>query len=497
MRKGICCLVTVLRVWIMALALLGSGLLADEIDDLAARLKPGARFAGYKPNFTNETRHFTFRHARGKIVEKGWRVIKDGAKYVALLRSGDIILLARTPDMAKTTLDMPTGRYHLDTLQGPSLPTWQFIQKHKNYVVYGKGGTDTFEGGGQSITLVRRQERKDRRVHHRFVLTVDPVFGYRIDGYYHAALKELPEPKRRVFTSGAFCPGCYTPWPETAIFDRTVYCPAHTTDYVGYANNLLAMDRCDANKDKFTWRDKGFIAYLDPRTGWSVVRTRDDGLGVPRMALCNAHNDFHIHIPFPENLKRGDDGYYHITAHHRMMALPPEMTRYIWDHVKMQNVGPAAAFVRIGVVESFEDQLIDLSLPTRGLTWTAGGPRVSTNEAHSGKKSLLFTRTSWPNLPQVSLKPNARYRLQAWFKVEGDGAEAYIKGDYYEWSPHNRERLLKQRTSSVKAGEGWKRAVLQFTTPEWDPFIDIVFVLEGKGRAWMDDFSLTEVKAGQ
>ena len=54
------------------------------------------------------------------------------------------------------------------------------------------------------------------------------------------------------------------------------------------------------------------------------------------------------------------------------------------------------------------------------------------------------------------------------------------------------ERLLQQRTSSVKAGEGWGRAVLEFTTPEWDPFINIVFVLEGEGRAWMDDFSLME-----
>jgi hypothetical protein len=482
----------------IVLGLLSAAGRADEIDDLAAQIKPEPRFKDYQPNFRAETRRFTFHQARGQVEEPEWRLIRDGEKYVALVRSGDILLLARTPDAASADLAMPTGRYHLDTLQGPSLPTWQFIQQEKDYVVYGEGGTDTFEGGGRSITLVRRQSADDREVHHRFVLTVDPVFGYRIDGHYHAALRELPQGKQRVFGSGTFCPGCYTPWAETAVFDRTVYTPAHATGCVGYANNLLAMDRCDGNRARFTWRDKGFIAYLDPRSGWSVVRTRDDGLGVPTMSLCNAHNDFHISIPIPEDLTPEADGRYHVRAHHRLMALPPELTRHLWDHMTMQDVGKDGVFVRVGRVEDFEDQPISLALPTRGLTWTSGGPRIATDQARSGAKSLLLTGTSWPNLPQVSLKPQTTYVLEAWFKVEGQsGTRAYIKGDYYEWSPHQREWLLQQQTSDVKAGEGWKRAALQFTTPEWDPFINIVFVLEGEGKAYMDDFRLAPVEPGK
>ena len=474
---------------------------ADEIDDLAAKLQPARRFAEHKASFRVETNRFRFQQANGSVEEKDWRVVRDGERYVALLRSGDIILLALTPDAANTNLTMPTGRYHLDTMQGPSLPTWQFLQKVETHgSIYKTLGDavlprDSWEGvDSDKLTLVRRQKLPDREVEQRFTFSADPIHGYRVDANYHALFRELPKDgkgKPAGFGSGAFCPGCYTPWEETAIYDRTVYCPANTTNWVGYANNLVAMDRCDS--PKCTWRDKGFIAYLNPRSGWSVVRTRNDGLGVPSMSVCNAHNDFHITIPMDGFLPTTADGRWELRAHHRLMALPPELTRHIWDNMKMQNVGKEAVFVRLGRLEDFEDQPIDLNRPTRGLTWTSDGPKVSTERARSGTNSLLLTGSSWPNLPQVSLKPETKYRLAAWFYVEGEEVEVFISGDYCEWTPYSNVWLLKQQTSSVKAGEGWKKAELEFTTPKWDPFINIKFEMKGKGRAFMDDFQLVPI----
>jgi hypothetical protein len=77
--------------------------------------------------------------------------------------------------------------------------------------------------------------------------------------------------------------------------------------------------------------------------------------------------------------------------------------------------------------------------------------------------------------------------------LEGEEVEVFISGDYCEWTPYSNVWLLKQQTSSVKAGEGWKKAELEFTTPKWDPFINIKFEMKGKGRAFMDDFQLVPI----
>lgn len=497
---------------------------ADEVLDLIRKLNPPRRFGGYTPQFHYTQRTFTFNHVGGP-QKRTWRLIMDGKRHVALIRSGDIQLLAFSPQTAGTTLRMPTGRYHLDTTLGASLPTHQFIQRKIRYRLDGRSNvneTDHFQGGGRTITLVRHFEDRQVEVLHKFTLSCHSIFGYMVTGKYHVTFKQ--EPTKRETTSGAFCPGCYVPWPEQWIYDRTVFCPGGTTEYRGWANNLIAMDRVDGNKKAFTWRDGGFIAYLNRKTGWSPCRTREDGGPDAPMSLCNAHNDFHIKVPFPEKLKTDKAEREVYEATHRLFALPPEATRYIWDHMKLIPVGRSAVMIRIGVLEDFEKQPVPLTEPVRGLVWTSGEPSLTTLHSHSGERSLVIKGRQWPNLPQVSLLPSTKYRLEAWFKVENMSveqraahrkrydeqaetirkagqtpppyqppkryAEAYVTGDFYQWSPHDRRRLLRQRTSVARGDKSdWQQVVLEFTTPKWDPFIDVVFYCED-GTAYMDDFSL-------
>jgi hypothetical protein len=508
---------------------------ADEIDELVKKLQPKKRYAEYTPRWRVETRRFRFHHEGGKVVKKVWRVVMDGNKHVALLRTGDIQLLAFTPDSAKTKLNMPTGRYHLDTFMGPMISTNQFIQKKVYYTLQGDldvNETDTWEKNAEAgtLTLIRSTKTDERHVVNRFVFSVDPVFGYQIDGHYRAAFSRLP--KKRRFGGWAFCPGNYPPWKKDAIYDRTVYCPGGgRTDYVGWANNLINMDRCDADADKFTWRDGGFIAYLNPRTGWSPVRTREDGCPDVRMRLCNAHNDFHIHIPFPETLPTDEAGREVFTAHHRLMAIPPELTKHVWDNVKLIGKKQSGVIIKIGEKETFENQPVSLTEPARGIVWTAKHPPLSEKYARSGKKSLVIQGRQWPNLPQVGLLRNSRYVLEAYVKVEpwtGEELEkakakdarrreklkrkgkelppkvewdnikpeAYITADYYEWSPHSGKMLKKHRTNTATYGkDGWQRIAVELETPEWDPFVNITFHCR-YGKAYMDDFHLKLVEDG-
>lgn len=500
---------------------------ADELDDLVRRLQPPARFKDYRPSFRAVRREFTFQQVSGPETQQWW-VVMDGDKYVALHRSGDFNLLARTPDLARTTLDVPKGRYHLDTQLGPTLCTHQFLQPvkvHGSIYTEQAGPKDEWVGGGDTITLVRSFEAAGRVARHRFTLSVDPVFGYRIDGLYDVRFEKAPEKERWV--GPTFCPGCYVPWPKDRLYDRTVHCPTGG-GYRGWANNLICMDRGDSDRRKCTWRDGGFIAYLDPRSGWSVCRTRQDGGGEVSMPVCNAHNDFHVWINLPASLPTDERGRYRFQAHHRLLALPPELTRHVWDNMELIESGREAVFISIGEAEDFEDQPKALSEPERGLCWTSGGPSVSTDRARSGSRSLRLTGTSWPNLPQVSCEPLSRFRLEAYFLVvpwtaeevatarkkdhdqreklkqkgrplppEKDfdrlAPEAYITAHMYEWSPHSGQWLVRQQTTRATAGkEGWQRVVLEFDTPRWDPGVNVVFQVRDC-TAYMDDFRLVKL----
>jgi hypothetical protein len=496
----------------------------DELDAIELRVRPPARFAGHVPAFRVERRTFTFAHAAGRTETKHWQVLLDGARVVALLRSGDIQLIAPNPEQAATRLDMPTERYHLDNLLGPSLSIHQgcgTVWTHGSIYdeAAGSGATrEHWEGDGRSITLVRQRDDESVRLTHRFTVTCDPIYGYRIDGEYRLAMREQPGPKQ-TFSSSTFCPGNYVPWPEAVRFDFTVFTPADAPVVRGWANNLLCMDRCDSDKAAFAWRDRGFIAYLAPDGGWSPVRTRVDGFGAIRMQLCNAHNDFHVNMPYPA-VEPGPDGYRHWRLVHRLMWMPPEMAVAVREVTQLIQSEARGVIIRIGETEDFEDQPLPLTEPRRGLVWTSGEPPIVHGQARSGTRSLEIRGRQWPNLPQVSLRPGIPYRLEAWYKVRPFTAEelvaaqtredaarakavtagrtpapatdwtklsprAWIAADTYEWSPYASPMIDRYRSSEATPGE-WQRVVLDIDAPAWGPFLNIAFVCEG-GVALLDD----------
>jgi hypothetical protein len=199
--------------------------------------------------------------------------------------------------------------------------------------------------------------------------------------------------------------------------------------------------------------------------------------------------------------------------------------------------GETRLMVRFGVVEDFEDQPLPLTGRGRGMPWNAA---VTTAAAHSGEKAIGFTGTAGHGDPQIVLKPNTAYRIEAWMKVEHltneelqaneakaraalekrrrslrkkierqkdetkrralqqeladlpaftglAPPEAYVSGWFYEWSPHSGERLGEVRSNLLKPGSGWKKVSLQFTTPAWGPFIQLQFHATNC-RAYLDDF---------
>ena len=214
--------------------------------------------------------------------------------------------------------------------------------------------------------------------------------------------------------------------------------------------------------------------------------------------------------------------------------------------MKLISVGLNAVACRIGTTEDFETQPVPLTEPVRGLAWTTHPPEVTTTDAHSGKKALVLRGEYGvndprvhiePDIPQIPLRPKAKYLLEAWFRVENmtdaeraDYLDAYKKmaadlarknkartergeeeleipkylapkphgqvymtAHLYETSPKGRRWLLPQKTTAASGYKtAWQKVSLEFTTPAWDPYVFISVVCDS-GSAIMDDFTFKRI----
>lgn len=510
----------------------------DEIEDLLREVRPPARFADHVPRFDVEEREFTFHHAGGKIETPTWKVVRDGGHIVALITQGGINIIDFRPGEGPVELDMPTGRWHIDTLLGVTIPTGSFIpgsqwRNEQNTRVTLEGvGTDRltltrgFDGTVESRDKKSGAVTSQRvRVTNTLVLRCDPVTGYVVDATYDAAAEHPPKDYQ---FANLMAQGTYAMWPGEARSVRSAITRTDREGYWGYAHTLQAIDLSD--NDRPTIRNGGFGTFLNEETGWSPTLTL--GGADARYVICNAHADQDFVALWPTDSSADEGGLHHLTIRHRLLALPPEATRRVWDTMEVAFEGATTTVLRMGANEDFEDQPVSAADAHRRGAINTGGLPLNTDAAHarSGNNSLIVRGSVGPNLPQISLKPDTTYRLEAWVQVvpfddaqraqhradweerkaklekKGKGdqageyqappevADAWISGDFYEWDYYTPARLGHHQTDHARSGDGsqWKHLQVEFTTPQWDPFLDLKFHCEG-GTAYVDDFSLAPV----
>jgi len=516
---------------------------ADEVDDLATKLDLPAQFHEYKPNFHYRQQVIPFDSPRGAAEpdRQMMRLVMDGKRYVALIADDHIQMLAFTPLSARENLRLRTGRYHLDNTRGPIMPTGMFLPEPRRFRTRGTTGiprTDHFRGGGSSLELIRAYDARHKGVLNRFVFKVDERLGYVVEATIQVTFKEaLDDPNDRCAKTTVFCPNSYVPWPTRWLYDYTVLCPGGGKALASYPNNTLTIDRVDATPGAVTWRDGGFVAFLHAKGASAPCHTRSDGQGDGQITVDNLRNRLHVTIPFKDELDRDKAGREVYTLQRRLLGLPPVMAKYLREHRKPLPVTGRGVVLRIGKTEDFEGQPVFLSEPIRGLAWTDKPPTIATKAAHSGTRSLVLTGAyrvndpkivMAPDIPYVPLRPNATYLLEAWLKVDNmtskerddylaaykqmarrlkdaeqevpeyvptkRHAEAYLTAHLFETTPEQGRWVRRQQTTVVRGTTGeWQKAELTFTTPGWDPYVQIGFVCDS-GSALIDDLALKRIR---
>ena len=510
---------------------------AGEVDALVRRLKPPARFADHTPRWSVAKDEVSFEFKDGPKAWPFW-FVKDAGRVVAVMptvgfHGGTIYVQDFRPGQAPRAMRFPPERWHIDTAVGSELRTNNFIPGEY-------GATDAsyeWKVRGEVLVLTRRYQGETtfNRWTHRtkkpvkvdacntIVFRADPVLGYVVDATFDTWTD--PPPRTYEYVSAATS-GRYLLWPGEATCFRHALTPVGG-GLIGYGCNHGATKK----HARESCRDGGFVAFLNDQTGWSPAWTIERG-GDARLVVCGAHTDLDFVLSWPREPETRADGLKHNVVRHRLLALPPELTRHVWENLTLQDAGETKLMVRFGVSEDFEDQPLPLTTRLRGMPWDA---EVTEKYARSGRKAIVFTGRSGHGDPQIALKPGTRYRLEAWMKVVDwtaarrraaenaqreriakaeaaaqkarqrgrkprpvpafqplGAAEAYLAGWFYQWSPHSGEKLGQVKSNVVRPAEQWQRVTCEFTTPTWGPFIQLEFHA-AHCTAYLDDFQFVRV----
>ncbi len=533
----------------LTMAVLAAGALApaDEVDELVRKLQPPARFEDHPPDWSVKKEQVTFEFMDGPKTWDFW-FIRDGEGVVAIMpttgfHGGTVYVQNFRPGQAPKEVPFPTERWHIDTAVGAEIRTNNFIPSK-----YGE--TDEsydWKVGEKTLTLTRRYkgETAFKRWAHNtrgkkvkvdarntIVFKVDPQRGYVVEATYDIWTDKPP--KRYEYSSAAIG-GRYQLWPGQATCYRHAVTRKGDGGIVGYACNhgvtkQHARESC---------REGGFVSFLNDKTGWSPTLALVDG-GDARLVVCGAHTDLDFVLSWPENPKTRDDGLKHNgRVVLRLAALPPKVTKHVWENQEILHKGEHRLMIRLGQLEDFEDQPLELTTRQRGMPWNKNA-EVGEKYAHSGNKSIVFTGRSGHGDPQIALEPSTKYRVEAWMKLvpyteeqkkaveqarreKIDRARAekakkrgkkprpvpefvplergtgWISGWTYQWTPHSNKPVERYKSNVVQAPpmgrepSEWTKVSFEFTTPKWGPFIQIDFHAKDC-TAYLDDFKFAPVE---
>jgi hypothetical protein len=502
---------------------------ADELDDLARKVDPPARFKDHKANWSIKEQTFTYWDYDDKAKEAKadtctWYVIHDGDTVAAAVprgffQSGQVYIYDFRPGRGPKQAPMPTERFHIETERGSGIRTDAFIPS-------GPGTTkDTydFKIDGNRVILTRRysgtsafnkwshSSKTPVKVEacNTAVLAVDPRFGYTVDITFDAWCSQNMTRTMYIEAGPAWR---HSPWPDEVSCYRLAVSRVGREGFEGYPTNMGATLQ---HRGDFVCRNDGIMAFLNDQTGWSPTYTNNSGVD-STLVVCGPHTDLDVTLDMTKVLKERKDDMNHYVVRHRMVGMPPEMTKYVWDNMKLLHQGEQKLLLRMGRLEDFEEQPLDVCTSRqRGVTLN-GNSTVSDEAARSGRKSLKFTGTLRNGNPTLCVRPDRKYRIEAWMKVstitDADRAAAAEKakaagkpaaapageGQAYmtlAFAKYDMDAAVSEtmKSNAVKPSAQWQHVTLDFTSPKWGPSLRLGLVSENC-VVYLDDFKFAEVK---
>jgi hypothetical protein len=350
---------------------------------------------------------------------------------------------------------------------------------------------------------------RDAQSLHTFTLRYDTVVGYRIDITTSLVINEAAAPKTVEFIN-FLTPQLANPWPFPASHDFlpnprssiTAWSSDIGITWKGFAENILSgamLHTYNISNPSINSSSLGAVVMAS-NNGWSAALAfSGDGLTFLQ-ATCPTWMDQHqiVMLPLP-----GPDGFITLSPTFSLAYLPSLASNDILSRVNLithqgdnTRGNGSAVLLRLGVVEDFETQPIELTTPLRALAQVWSSPDFRLVKLDNGTALSIQTLTpvdasnfySFANsVPLVPLNVSTRYQFQALALApsrllcpSGFEGIAQIAIGIYEDDDFNTPfRFIWYNSTKVTGDQGWTSLFVSFTSPSWPSYADIRFISTG------------------
>ena len=424
--------------------------------------------------------------AAGGVVVAAWTERTSFLVQTAGAGLGELNLFAPTPALAPLALP-PLQRYGWAWLWGAKVTTVTWLD-----CCGVTGDTSGFalaaSPDGATVTLSQWQAwvpsgahaGRDARSTHNFTLLWDPIFGYSVDATLSLRINAAAAPRAVEFLnmltprlaqpwpmaqqtggwgvppSGAPLPASAGAWPLAQPSVTAWANDSAGSAWTGFAENILA------GAELGQWP-------LPPLAGATL--TLGAGLYSPGLSygatpgqnlsflqsICPTWMDMHQVVALPAP---GRDGFVEAEPTFSLRFAPPPASDFALARVALEHrpgsSGSArwlnSSMLRIGAVETFEDQPIPLTSSLRALAQVKylpdysilHGPGVGRN----GSSAAWFIPAASPaavgsptynsnSVPLLPLNASTRYTFSAWVQLNGSTVDAFLWAGVWEADDFN------------------------------------------------------------
>jgi hypothetical protein len=348
---------------------------------------------------------------------------------------------------------------------------------------------------------------RDAQSLHTFTLRWDPTVGYRIDMVTSIVINAASAPKTIEFVN-FLTPQLANPWPFPAAHDFlpnprssiTTWSSDTGMNWKGFAENILAGAMLHTYNVSLVNSSSVGAVVMVANNGWSAALAfSGDGLTFLQ-ATCPTWMDQHQIVLLPPP---GPDGYIAASPTFSLAYLPSGASNDILSRVSViTHIGDgsrgngSSVLLKIGVVEDFEDQPVELTTPLRALAqvWSSSDFTLVKNGGGQNGTSLAI-RTLSPSeanqfyafansVPLIPLNVSTSYTFQAnalapSLEVCPPGYAAFAKlavGIYEDDDFNTPTRLMWYNSTYAMGGEPWMNLSVSFISPPWPSYADIRFM---------------------
>jgi len=516
--------------------------------------------------------------AAGGVIVATWSERTSFLEETAGAGLGEFNLLAPTPSLAPFVLPS-LERYGWAWLYGAKMTTVSWLDCCG---ITGDASGFSFEASpdGTTATLTQWQKwlpsgkhtGRDANSSHSFKLFWDPIYGYSVDAALELRINAAAAPRTVEFLnfltphlaqpwpkeeltgpwgvppSGAPLPTSAGTWPLT---QPSITAWANTSTgsaWTGFAENLLAGAELGMMSMPPLVGATLTLGAGSYSPGLSYGADSSQNLSFSQ-SICPTWMDMHqiVSLPLP-----GEDGYVSAVPTFSLRYAPPSASDWALAHAVLSHspgTGDGrrwlnSTMLRIGVLETFEDQPVPLTTPLRALVQAKYLPDYkvlrSPGLGHNGSSaawfipaaSLAAAADEYYNAspqPLIPLNASTRYTFSSWVALNGSNVDAHLWLGLWEaddfnagiepgptygrlvcfnsssargrpggiWvSPHVRGEIpskLPPHTSSSNEGV-WVHLEINFQTGGWPAYVDLrPIVLGPMGEsALLDDWLLRQ-----